>query len=428
VREVAVFGLGFVGLPLALSLAMRGCRVTGVDIDRHHVEATNAGVTHLREACGGVTIREILRRELEAGRFRATTDPAEGMQAGDIIITVGIPVLDGEPEPYPLTSCLEAVAAGLRPGHLVLVRSTLVPGMMRELVMPALEKSGLAAGNDFYLAYAPERIAEGRAFEEFRHMPVLVAGVNQASIERAEALLRVVTEAEIVRGSSFEVVEAAKLVENISRDVNIALVNELARFTRALGVSIFEVVRLANTHKRVHLLQPGPGVGGYCLPNALHYLRPKARQLGVTVELLETARRVNRNMPRYIADLVLRHLPVPPGRARVGVLGLAMKDYSNDARQSPALDVVAYLEHAGVEVRAFDPVVPRAFPFQVESVETALRGAHGAVILARQEGIEFYDLATFADLMDPAGPFIVDTKNVYGNPGVGYPGLRIISL
>ncbi|HAG07309.1 MAG: UDP-N-acetyl-D-mannosamine dehydrogenase WecC [Clostridia bacterium 62_21] len=427
-REVAVFGLGFVGLPLALSLAMRGCRVTGVDVDREHVEAVNAGVTHLHEACDGVGIKEILSRELAAGRFRATTDPAEGMRAGDVIITVGIPVLDGEPEPYPLVSCLEAVAAGLRPGHLVLVRSTLVPGMMRELVLPALEKSGLAAGEEFYLAYAPERIAEGRAFEEFRHMPVLVAGVNRASIERAEKLLRVVTEAEIVRGSSFEAVETAKLVENISRDVNIALVNELARFTRALGVSIFEVVRLANSHKRVQLLQPGPGVGGYCLPNALHYLLPRARELGVAVELLETARRVNRDTPRYVADLVLRQLPVAPAQARVGVLGLAMKDYSNDTRQSPALDVVAHLEQAGVEVRAFDPAVPHAFRFQVESLEAALRGAHGAVILARQDGIDFHDLATFAALMDPAGPFIVDTKNVYGNPGAKHPGLRIVGL
>lgn len=428
VREVAVFGLGFVGLPLALSLAMRGCRVTGVDINREHVKAINDGVTYLHEACNGVGIEEILRRELDAGRFWATTDPAEGMQASDVIVTVGIPVMEGQPCPEPLVACLEAIAAGLRPGHLILVRSTLVPGMMRELVQPVLEKSGLTAGKEFYLAYAPERIAEGRAFEEFRSMPVLVAGVDEVSLARAEQLLRVVTEAEIIRGSSFEVVETAKLVENISRDVNIGLVNELARFTRALGINIFEVVRLANTHKRVNLLQPGPGVGGYCLPNALHYLLPKAQKLGVTLELLQTARRVNRDMPRYVADLVLRHLPVPPAQARVGVLGLAMKDYSNDTRQSPALDVVAHLQDAGVSVKAFDPAVPRVFPFQVDSLEAALNGAHGMVVLARQHGIDFGNLATFAALMDPAGPFLVDTKNVYGNPGARHPGLKIVTL
>ncbi|MEW5762965.1 MAG: nucleotide sugar dehydrogenase [Bacillota bacterium] len=427
-RNIAVFGLGFVGLPLALSLALRGCRVTGVDVNEELVADINRGLTYLHEACDGVGIGEVLRQELDAGRFRATAVPAEGMRADDIIITVGLPVRDGAPDAAPLVACLEEVAAGLRPGHLVLVRSTLVPGMMREIVRPLLEGTGLAAERDFYLAYAPERIAEGRAFEEFRTMPVLVAGAGEASLARATALLKVVTEAEIIRGSSFEAVETAKLAENISRDVNIALVNELARFTRALGVSIFEVVRLANTHKRVNLLQPGPGVGGYCLPNAFHYLLPKARELGVTLKLLACARGVNREMPRYVADLVLRQLPVPPAQARVAVLGLAMKDYSSDARQSPALEVVAYLEDAGVEVRAFDPAVPPAFPFQVASAEAALRGAHGAVVLARQHGMDLHDLAAFAALMDPAAPFVVDTKNVYGNPGVKHPRVRIVSL
>ncbi|MEW6192755.1 MAG: nucleotide sugar dehydrogenase [Bacillota bacterium] len=428
-REIAVFGLGFVGLPLSLCFTLAGCRVIGVDVDAGLVEEINSGITHHQERYRGIPIQDILRQELARGSFTATTDPREALaEVQDIVVTVGLPVVDGEPDAGLLAACLKSIAAGLKPGDLVLVRSTLVPGMMRRLVKPLLEESGLRAGEDFYLGYAPERIAEGRAFEEFVTMPVVVSGIDEESLAEAGALLKVITRAELVPASSFEAAEVAKLVENISRDVNIALVNELTAVTQALGISIFEVVRLANTHKRVKLLQPGPGVGGYCLPNAFYYLLPAARAAGVDLELMPAARRVNDAMPRRVADTVLRLLPVPPAQARVAVLGLAMKDFSSDSRQSPALKVVEHLQAAGVTVLAFDPAVPKLYPFQVDTFEKAVDGAHGAVILAKQEGMPVEDPTVFARFLDPANPFVVDTKNVCGKCASVPVLLNLVSL
>ncbi len=428
-NEVAVFGLGFVGLPLALCFTLANCRVVGVDVDAGLVQEINNGVTHHHEQYRGFPIQEILRQELARGSFKATTDPEEALsRARDIVVTVGLPVVEGEPDTRPLTDCLRTITTGLKPGDLVLVRSTLVPGMMRRLVKPLLEESGLTAGRDFYLGYAPERIAEGRAFEEFVTMPVIVSGVDEISRNEAASLLQIITRAETLPASSFEVAEAAKLVENISRDVSIALVNELSALTGAMGINTFEVVRLANSHKRVKLLQPGPGVGGYCLPNAFRYLAPVAREAGIDLQLMAAARRVNDTMPRRVADMVIKLLPVPPAAARVAVLGLAMKDFSSDSRESPALKVVAHLQEAGLAVRAFDPLVPDLYPFQVGSLEQALDGAHGMVVLARQQGFETKNIEVLTRFLDPSAPFVVDTKNVFGSMETVPAGLRIVSI
>ncbi len=346
-----------------------------------------------------------------------------------IIITVGLPVQDGRPQSYPLGECLRSVAAGLKRGDLVVVRSTLVPGYTRDFVLPILESSGLKAGRDFYLAYSSERIAEGRAFEEFEQMPGLVSGIDGESLRRAKELLGIVTKAPLIEASSFEAVELAKLLENISRDVNIAMVNEMAKVSKAMGLNIFEIIELANTHKRVNLLYPGPGVGGYCIPNALHYLAARAESLGVPLPLLEAARNVNEEMPAYVVSLVNRHLPVPPAAARIGVLGLAMKDYSSDTRCSPALKIVWLLERSGMRVKAFDPAVPERYPFSVDSLAEAVEGAHGLLVLARQEGIDYESWELFRNAMSRDGrPFIIDTKRVYGGRSFERDGILVDSI
>ncbi len=428
-RRIAVFGLGFVGLPFALLCAARGSRVTGVEINADLVRALSQGHTDLLEAYQDVPIQEVLREQLACGRFRVTTDAAAALAASeDIVVTVGVPVNQGVPDTGPLEAAARAIAAGLRPGQLVLVRSTVTPGTTRRLVLPILEESGLKAERDFFLAYAPERIAEGRAFEEFENMPTVVAGVGPRSLGRARELLGLVTRAEIVETSSLEVAETAKVLENLSRDVDIALVNEFAAFTKELGVDIFEVIRVANTHKRVNLLLPGPGVGGYCVPNALYYLLPRALELGASLRLAQLARQINDEVPRRVAGMVLRCLPVPPAAARVAVLGIAMKDFSNDDRLSPALAVISHLQEAGVTVRAFDPVVPKRYPFSAATLEEALRGAHGVVVLARQHGIPYHDLALFRELLAGDGPFIVDTRNIYSRGEVEAAGIRLETL
>ncbi|ADG82935.1 nucleotide sugar dehydrogenase [Thermincola ferriacetica] len=428
--KVAIFGLGFVGLPLALSYALRGCEVIGVDVDPHLVDQLNNGITHHLEKYHDIPIQQVLKDMLAAKRFSATLDAGHALkECNNFILTIGIPVTDKGHDFSHVESCSRAVASGLKPGDLVIVRSTLIPGMTRNFVKPILEESGLKAGEDFYLAYSSERIAEGKAFDEFENMPTLVSGINEASLQKAMELMSIVTKAELVPASSFEVVESAKVMENISRDVNIAMVNEFARFTKALGIDIFEVIKVANTHKRVKLLIPGPGVGGYCIPNALHYLAPKADELGVPLKLLRTARKINEEVPAFVASLVTKNLPVPPSKAKVAALGIAMKDYSSDDRQSPALDVIKILLNSGIKVAAFDPAVPSKHAFQVDSLEAAVKDAHGIIVLAKQNGIGYNNFKLFNELMSKVGtPFIVDTKNLYNRDEVEAAGFKLESL
>lgn len=427
--RVCVFGLGFVGLPLALSFAMRGCQVTGVDVDRSLVEDLNNGITHHLESYGDRGIQDILRDELDSGRFTATLDCTEALRECDnIVVTVGVPVEEGRHDLSPVTTVCRSISQGLKPNDLVLIRSTLIPGTTRGVILPILEESGLKAGHDFFLAYSSERIAEGKAFYEFENMPAAVSGINDESTERAHDLISIVTRAPITRGSQIEVVEAAKVMENVSRDVDIAMSQEFARFARGLGIDIFEVIKVANTHLRVNLLTPGPGVGGYCLPNALYYLLPKAEEMGVELPLLTTARRINDNVPAFVAGLAMKNLTVPPNQAKLAVLGIAMKDFSNDDRISPARDVIAHLQQAGCTVRAFDPAVPSRYTFKVDSLEEAVKDAHGILVLARQNGIDYHNLALFRQNMAGAAPFIVDTKNIYSRPEVESYGLKLETL
>lgn len=428
-KRVAIFGLGFVGLPLALSFAMKGCIVKGIDIDEKLIADLKKGLTHHLETYKGIPIQEILQKELAAGRFQVSTDPGEAMAScDDIIVTVGIPVNQGIPDLAPLTSVATSIAKGLRPGQLVLMRSTVTPGTTRRVVKPLLEGSGLRAEEDFSLAYAAERIAEGRAFEEFENMPTVVSGIGPRSLERACNLLKIVTQAELFPASSIEIGETAKILENLSRDVAIAFVNECARFTKAMGIDIFEVIKVCNTHKRVKLLQPGPGVGGYCIPNAFYYLLPGASEHHLNLRLAPMARRLNDEVPFQVAGMVLRNLPVPPAQAKIAVLGIAMKDYSNDDRLSPALEVIRTLREAGAKVASFDPAVPKTYPFSVSSLEEALKEAHGIVILARQKSIDYHNLAYFKKLLQPTKPFIVDTRNIYTKKEAAAAGFWLETL
>lgn len=428
--KVAVFGLGFVGLPLALSYALRGCRVTGVDIDNSLISDLNNGITHHLEKYHETPIQEVLADQLKSGRFKATSDAGAALaECSYFIMTVGIPVVGGEHDFSHIESCSRTIASGLKKGDLVLVRSTMVPGMTRDFVLPILEETGLKAGQDFYLGYSSERIAEGKAFDEFENMPALISGIDESSAEKTRQLMSIVTKADIHVASSIEVVECAKVMENISRDVNIAMVNEFARFCEALQIDIFEVIRLANTHKRVKLLTPGPGVGGYCIPNALHYLSPKADELSVPLRLLRTARRINEDVPSFVVSLVTKHLSVPAKDAKVAVLGIAMKDYSSDDRLSPALDIIKLMQMSGIKVAAFDPAVPTKYDFKVNSLEEAVTGAHAILVLARQNGIGYTNYKLFKSVMSKAGtPVIVDTKNLYHRAEVEQHGFVFAAI
>lgn len=415
-KSVAVIGLGFVGLPLALTFAMKNQRVIGLDTNKQLVDELQALKSSHVENYQGKTLRLILAESTDAGNFEATTDYKKAFAEADrYIVTVGIPVENKEPFYEHFNSALISLAKGLKKGDLVLIRSTVPPGSTRKLALPLLEEySGLTAGTDFYLAYASERIAEGRAFEEFMRMPTVLAGINQESFNRAKELLEIISEVEIHQASSIEVVETAKVFENVARDVNIALSNQFAEFTRAIDIDINEVIELANTHTRVKLLNPGPGVGGYCLPNAYYYLTPVLEEEHLSLPLLELARNLNDCVPALIVeqlDEMLAKQDKSLATASIAVYGLAMKDYSNDDRISPAHQVCELLLAHGADLYAHDPLVESEKPYINPDAYDVADGADALLILTKQHEFEELDFARIYRSMNPQ-PILLDTRNL----------------
>lgn len=416
-KNIAVFGQGYVGLPLSLSFAFRGCRVTGVDVVEGLVKDINNGITHHTESFEGKTIQEILKEQLMLGNFHAITHGEEAVEkCNNIIVTVGIPVRDGKHDISDLFECITHIGRKLKKGDLVVIRSTVIPGTTREKLMPILEReSGMKAGSDFYLAYSSERIAEGKAFDEFAYMPTIVGGINEESAIRAKELLGIVCRAEVITASSIEVVEASKVFENVQRDVNLAMVQEFARFAQGMDLDIHEIVKIANTHKRVNLLNPGPGVGGYCIPNAYYYLEPKAEEIGVSLDILKLCREKNSKLPQVMVNLFEREL-MKAGKslsgAKVGILGIAMKDYSNDDRLSPPIDIIKILEKKGAVVFAYDPAVPTSYEFKISKIEDALKDKDGIIVLAKQKEFDSISADYLLDVVDK-GTVLMDIRSLF---------------
>lgn len=412
--RIAVVGLGFVGLPLSLSYWQSGAEVYGAEIDPRLRDELSHAVTHHLEADNGKPIREILADALASGRYHLVASAAEATRQADAtIVTVGIPHGPEGLDLGPLRVALQDVAGAAGQGHLVLLRSTVPPGTTRADLYDLLGAQGRRVGEDVFVAYCPERIAEGRAFREFREMPVIMGAFDEASERKARAVIEFVTKAGVTTTASVEAAELSKVIENVQRDVNIAIAQELARTCEAGGIDVFEVIRLANTHSRVHLLEPGPGVGGFCLPLALSYFLPFAQTNGVVTPTLLAARRTNAEVPPLLAGKALEHARqfVDGAVPRIAVFGLAMKDFSNDARLSPAVEVCENLIAAGAEVRAVDPSVPHQFSFQGDDPAWALEGAHALLLLTRQAQLEDWleDLAPLRALHP--GALVVDARN-----------------
>lgn len=416
-KNVAVFGQGFVGLPLSLSFSFRGCNVYGVDVIKGLVENTNKGITHHTESFEGKSIQQILKEELDSKRYRATIDMEDALRnCNNIIVTVGIPIRNEKHDISELVECVTVIGRNIKKGDLIVIRSTVIPGTTEEKILPILEaESGMKAGSDFYLAYSSERIAEGNAFNEFAFMPTIVAGINDESALRAKELLSIVCKADVIIASGIKVVETAKVVENVQRDLNIAMSQEFARFSEALGIDIYEVIKVANTHKRVNLLIPGPGVGGYCIPNAYHYLEPKAEELGVGLDLLKLARKKNAELPNVMVNIFEGEMEKSGKKlngARIGILGIAMKDYSNDDRISPPIEIIKILESKGAKVFAFDPAVPTSYDFKVGTLEEALADKDGILVLAKQKEFDCLSSDYLVKKLG-RGTVIFDTKNLF---------------
>jgi UDP-N-acetyl-D-glucosamine dehydrogenase len=384
---VGVIGLGYVGLPLAVAFAQEGCDVIAVDLDLRKIEAIEAGDSYIEDV-PSAQLRDL------AERIHATTHYSRLAKADAVIVCVPTPLTPNrEPDLAPLLDSTRALAEVLQQDQLVVLESTTYPGTTRERVAPLLEESGLAAGRDFHLAFSPERVDPGRTDFTLRTTPKVVGGLTEACAERAEQLYGLVCDT-LVRVSTPESAELTKLLENIFRSVNIALVNELAMLTDRMGIDIWEVVEAAATKPYGFMpFSPGPGMGGHCLPVDPFYLSWRAREFDMSTEFIELAGKVNQQMPYHCVAKTQRALNdagLPVRGARIAVLGVSYKPGVGDIRESPALKIVELLRAIGADVRYHDPHVPTLTELDLHSLplEEALADADLALIVTAHPSVD----------------------------------------
>lgn len=354
---IGVVGLGYVGLPLALEKAKAGYRVIGFDIQQKRVDMVNRGINYI-----GDIVDEELSDIVRQGRLKATTDYSDIQDVDAVSICVPTP-LDSYQQPD--TSYVEAstreIAKRLHPGMLVVLESTTYPGTTEEVVRPILEEGGLKAGEDFYLAFSPERVDPGNKVYNTKNTPKVVGGVTPACTRVAASLYRHVLEGEVFEVSSPAVAEMEKILENTFRNINIALANEMAILCDKMGIDYWEVVEAAKTKPYGFMpFYPGPGLGGHCIPIDPYYLTWKAREYKYHTRLIELAGEINNYMPEFVVERAMkilnRHGKAMNG-ARVFILGLAYKRDIDDMRESPVIPIIRQLEHHGADVRVSDPYI-----------------------------------------------------------------------
>ncbi len=386
--RIGIVGLGYVGLPLAVAFAEAGQDVVGLDADPSKVEALTEGRSYIED------IPDAVLAPLSA-RLQASVDYEDLRECEAVVICVPTPLTGSrEPDLSYLTGAGSALAEVLTAGQLVVLESTTYPGTTRERLLPILEQSGLSAGTEFHLAFSPERIDPGRTDYTVRTTPKLVGGVTEACAERARALYDLVCD-QVVVLSTPEAAELSKLLENIFRSVNIALVNELAQLCDRLGIDVWEVIDAAATKPFGFMrFDPGPGMGGHCLPVDPFYLAFKAREHGFYPEFIELAGKVNRAQPAYCVDRIARALngvEKAVKGSRVLLLGISYKAGIGDIRESPALEIAGLLKDLGAEVSYHDPHVPELPGLGLASAELAeaLPAADLAAIVTSHPSLDY---------------------------------------
>jgi UDP-N-acetyl-D-glucosamine dehydrogenase len=399
--NVAVVGLGYVGLPLAVAFADAGEEVIGLDVDPLKVSAVAAGDSYIEDVPS-----ERLRAVLP--RIRATYDYGDLARADAVLICVPTPLSENrEPDLGPLDAAAKSLAQMLQPGQLIVLESTTYPGTTRERLLPLLESSGLRVGEDFNLAFSPERVDPGRTDFTLRETPKVIGGITPGCLDRADDLYSRVCD-HIVRVSTPEAAELAKLLENIFRSVNIALVNELAVLAERMGIDIWEVIDAAATKPYGFMrFEPGPGMGGHCLPVDPFYLTWRARQFHMSTEFIELAGKINQYMPYHCAERVeqaLNDVAKPVKGSRILILGASYKGGVSDVRESPALRIIEVLNSRGGIVSYHDDHVPSLPAFGLESVplDDAVAEADAVVLVTAHPDVDHRSVAArsalFVDL------------------------------
>ena len=405
---IGIVGLGYVGLPLAMEFARAGFRVLGFDVSANVVDGLTAGRSHVQDVPGS-EVAEYLR----AGRFSATRTQSRLAEPDVISICVPTPLSKTkDPDVSYVIAATDSVKAALRRGQLIVLESTTYPGTTRELMLPALESTGLKVGEEFFLAFSPERVDPGNPKWNTRNTPKVVGGITPTCRQVAIAVYEAALE-RVVPVSSTEAAELVKILENTFRSVNIGLVNEMAIVCDKLGVDVWEVIEAAATKPFGFMkFTPGPGVGGHCIPLDPHYLAWKMRTLNYRTRFIELAGEINAQMPEYWVARVVDRLNERGKAARgsdVLVLGVAYKKDIDDVRESPALDVIRLLAERGARVRYHDPHVPALRAEGVDLKSTALtaeslRAADCVIIVTDHSGVDY-------GLVARSAAAVVDTRH-----------------
>jgi UDP-N-acetyl-D-glucosamine dehydrogenase len=401
---IGVVGLGYVGLPLVVAFAEAGEDVVAVDVDAQKISAIRAGESYIEDISSS-------RLGDALPKIRATRRYADLAPVEAVIICVPTPLTaNREPDLGPLNATARALAQVLQAGQLVVLESTTYPGTTRERLVPLLEESGLKVGSDLNVAFSPERVDPGRTDYTLRTTPKVVGGITEHCCDRAERLYGLVCD-HIVRVSTPEAAELTKLLENIFRSVNIALVNEMAILADRMGIDIWEVVDAAATKPYGYMpFEPGPGMGGHCLPVDPFYLTWRAREFHMSTEFIELAGKVNQQMPYHCVERIERALNdqgKPVKGSRILILGASYKAGVGDVRESPALRIMEVLAERGGEISYHDEFVPSLPALGLESLtlDQALPDSDAVVLITAHPGIDYQAIADRV-------PLLVDLRGV----------------
>ena len=410
-HEVAIVGAGYVGVPLGQVFAEAGVGTVLVDVDADRVAQLGRGESYIEDVPS-----EQLKALVDSGALAATTDYDVLRDADAILVALPTPLsANREPDLSIVLSATRAIAERIRPGHLVVLESTTYPGTTREEVLPLLAAGGLEVGKDFHVAFSPERVDPGRTDWTTKTTPKIVGGVTEACTERARALYERALDT-VIPVSSPEAAELTKLLENIFRSVNIALVNELAQLCDRMHVDVWEVVEAAATKPFGFMsFKPGPGLGGHCLPVDPFYLSWKAREYDFYTEFIELAGKVNENMPYFCLEKITRALNSHERSvkgSRIHLVGVAYKADVGDLRESPALKLIELLREEGAEITYHDPHVPDLpeHGLSSASLDGAVDAADCVANVTAHSGIDYDALAERARL-------VVDFRNATGRNG-----------
>jgi len=387
--SIGVIGLGYVGLPLAVAFAEAGETVVAVDSNLSKIDAVNAGESYVEDVSSE-------RLQAVLPRVHATSQYGPLARADAVIVCVPTPLTPNrEPELGPVVGAVQALAQVIQRGQLVVLESTTYPGTTRERIVPLLEESGLRIGEDIFVAFSPERVDPGRTDFTLRTTPKIVGGLTDSCLASAVDLYSKVCE-EIVPVSTPEAAEMAKLLENIFRSVNIALVNEMGLLCERMGIDIWEVVDAASTKPYGFMrFEPSPGMGGHCLPVDPFYLTWRAREFEMATEFIELAGKINQQMPYHCVErveLALNEVRKPVNGSHVLILGVAYKGGTGDVRESPALRIIAELQKRGATVTYQDPYVPKLSKLGLEHSDE-IDDPDAVVLVTAHPGIDYESLA-----------------------------------